>query len=47
MLGNHGITDLRDEEEMSEEVLQSKGINKLQIKKGARKGHYDDDDEFE
>ena len=47
VLGNHGVTDLRDEEEVSDEVLQSKGINKLSIRKGAKKGHYDEDDEFE
>ncbi|KAL3903035.1 MAG: hypothetical protein SGARI_005559, partial [Bacillariaceae sp.] len=48
VLGNHGVTDLRDDEEVSEEVLQRKGINKVQIKKGAKKGYYgDDDDEFE
>jgi hypothetical protein len=47
VLGNHGVTDLRDDEEVSEEVLKSNGINKVQIKKGAKKGYYDDDDEFE
>lgn len=47
---HHGILDLRDEEEVAEDVLQHQGINKMTIRKGkaAKKGTYDDeDDEFE
>jgi Thioredoxin len=46
---HHGILDLRDDEEVSEDVLQYQGIHKLTIRKGksAKKGYYDDaDDEF-
>jgi hypothetical protein len=47
---HHGILDLRDDEEVSEDVLQHRGINKLTVREGksAKKGYYDDkDDEFE
>ncbi|KAG7358258.1 thioredoxin [Nitzschia inconspicua] len=47
---NHGILDLRDDEEVSDEVLQYQGINKMTIRKikSAKKGYYDDEeDEFE
>jgi hypothetical protein len=48
----HGILDLRDDEEVSEDVLKHRGINRLTTRKGttAKKGCYnqdDDDDEFE
>jgi hypothetical protein len=48
VLGTHGVTDLRDDEEISEEILQSRGVNSVRVsKKGAKKGYYDEDDEFE
>jgi hypothetical protein len=49
VLGSHGVTDLRDDEEISEDVLQSRGVIAVRVtKKGAKKGYYDDDDdEFE
>jgi hypothetical protein len=47
VLGSHGVIDLRDDEEASEEILRGKGVNALQIKKGAKKGYYNDQDEFD
>jgi hypothetical protein len=47
---HHGILNIRDDEEVSDDVLRHQGINKLTIRKGesAKKGYYDDeDDEFE
>lgn len=45
VLGTYGVTDMRDDEEVSEEVLKAKGINTIRITKGAKKGIYDDDHE--
>ena len=48
VLGTHGVTDLRDDEEMSEEFLKERGINTMKIRKGPKKGGYSEfDDEFE
>jgi len=47
VLGAHGITDVRDDEEMSEEFLKERGINMINIRKGAKKGGYSTFDEFE
>jgi len=47
VLGTHGVTDLRDDEEMSEEFLRERGINTIRIRKGAKKGGFSDLDEFE
>ena len=48
VLGTHGVTDLRDDEEMSEEFMRELGVNTISIRKGAKKGGYSDfDDEFE
>lgn len=47
VLGSHGVTDIREDEEVSDEVLQHRGVNKLRVKKGAKKGYYDDEDEFD
>ena len=47
VLGTHGVTDLRDDEEMSEEFLRERGINTIRIRKGVKKGGYSDLDEFE
>mmetsp|Transcript_16070 Transcript_16070/g.29835 ORF Transcript_16070/g.29835 Transcript_16070/m.29835 type:complete len:247 (+) Transcript_16070:99-839(+) len=47
VLGCHGVTDLRDDEEMSEEVLRDMGVNTVRVKKGVKKGYYGEDDEFE
>jgi hypothetical protein len=46
ILGKHGILDPRDDEEMHEDVLKSKGVNAIRIRKGARSGYYDAEDEF-
>mmetsp|Transcript_16948 Transcript_16948/g.34878 ORF Transcript_16948/g.34878 Transcript_16948/m.34878 type:complete len:246 (-) Transcript_16948:289-1026(-) len=47
VLGAHGVTDVRDDEEMSEEFLKERGINTIRIRKGAKRGGYSDLDEFE
>jgi len=47
VLGVHGVTNLRDDEEMSEEFLRERGINIIRIRKGAKKGGYSNFDEFE
>jgi hypothetical protein len=48
ILGSHGVTDLGDDEEISEEVLRGRGINTVNVRKGIKKGYYEDgDDEFE
>eukprot|EP00537_Pseudo-nitzschia_pungens_P010758 CAMPEP_0172384854 /NCGR_PEP_ID=MMETSP1061-20121228/2573_1 /TAXON_ID=37318 /ORGANISM="Pseudo-nitzschia pungens, Strain cf. pungens" /LENGTH=246 /DNA_ID=CAMNT_0013113635 /DNA_START=71 /DNA_END=811 /DNA_ORIENTATION=- len=48
VLGTHGVTDLRDDEEMSEEFLKERGINTIRIRKGAKKGGFSEfDDEFD
>lgn len=47
VLGAHGVTDVRDDEEMSEEFLKERGINTIRLRKGAKKGGYSDFDEFE
>mmetsp|Transcript_11863 Transcript_11863/g.30094 ORF Transcript_11863/g.30094 Transcript_11863/m.30094 type:complete len:247 (-) Transcript_11863:1553-2293(-) len=48
VLGTHGITDLRDDEEMSEEWLKEQGINTIRLRKGAKKGGFSEfDDDFE
>ena len=47
VLGAHGATDVRDDEEMSEEFLRERGINTIRIRKGAKKGGYSGFDEFE
>lgn len=47
VLGAHGVTDLRDDEEMSEDFLRERGINTISIRKGAKKGGYSNSDEFE
>lgn len=48
VLGNHGVIDPRDDEEVPEEVLKaSKGINSIRIKKGARSGFVTADDAFD
>lgn len=46
VLGRHGIIDPRDDEEVSEDMLNSKGINSIRIKKGARSGYYEGEDDF-
>jgi len=47
VLGSHGVTDLRDDEEMSEESLKRRGINTIQIRNGVKRGGYSEyDDEF-
>jgi len=47
VLGTHGVTDLRDDEEISEEFLRERGINTIRIRKGAKKGGYSNFEEFE
>lgn len=47
VLGTHGVTDLRDDEEMSEDFLRERGINTIRIRKGAKKGGYSGLDDFE
>mmetsp|Transcript_41392 Transcript_41392/g.99143 ORF Transcript_41392/g.99143 Transcript_41392/m.99143 type:complete len:261 (+) Transcript_41392:175-957(+) len=44
VLGVFGVTDMKDDEEVPEEVLKAKGINSIKInRKGAKKGIYDDE----
>ena len=47
VLGAHGVTDVRDDEEMDEEFLKERGINTIHLRKGAKKGGYSDFDDFE
>ncbi len=47
VLGAHGVTDVRDDEEMSEEFLRERGINTINLRRGVKKGGYSDFDDFE
>lgn len=48
VLGTHGVIDPRDDEEVPEEILKSKGINSIRIRKGARSGfQHAGDEEFD
>ena len=47
VLGQHGILDPSDDEEISEEVLKMKGVNSIRINKGARRGNHYGGDEFD
>jgi hypothetical protein len=47
VLGCHGVIDPRDDEEVPEDMLKSKGINSIRIRKGARSGYYEGEDDFE
>ena len=48
VLGRHGIIDPTDEELCfsEEDVFRSKGVNSIRIRKGARNGYYEGEDDF-
>ena len=47
VLGQHGILDPSDDEDISDEVFKMKGVNSLRINKGARRGYHYGDEEFD
>mmetsp|Transcript_8376 Transcript_8376/g.20153 ORF Transcript_8376/g.20153 Transcript_8376/m.20153 type:complete len:83 (-) Transcript_8376:2895-3143(-) len=47
VLGQHGILDPSDDEDISEDVLKMKGVNSIRLKKGARRGYHYGDEEFD
>eukprot|EP00980_Cylindrotheca_fusiformis_P012614 scaffold3084_cov144-Cylindrotheca_fusiformis.AAC.62 len=47
VLGQHGVLDPRDDEEVPEDVFNMEGINSIRINKGARRGYRYGDAEFD